>query len=88
MNEEEYYAGEITDSEIQAQADNGAFRLRKNGFNYAPSQAEIRALVKEGEQLYRDALDHGSRSPKGDKLVAAGLSLLTLGFCALAWVTR
>jgi hypothetical protein len=88
MTEEEYYAAEITDSQIQAQADNGEFYLERSGFDFRPSQAEIRTLVNEGEQLCHNPLEHQLGSPKIGKLTAASLSLLTLAFFALAWVTR
>ena len=51
MNESEYYASEIQDSEIDALADAGEFYLDENGFYFTPSQAEIDRLVREGEQL-------------------------------------
>ena len=51
MNESEYYAGEIQDSEIDALADAGEFYLEESGFYYRPSQAEIDAMVREGEIL-------------------------------------
>jgi hypothetical protein len=51
MSESQYYAGEISDSEIDALADAGEFYLDESGYYFRPSQAEIDQLVYEGEQL-------------------------------------
>ena len=51
MNESEYYASEIADSEIDALADAGEFYLDENGFYFTPSQAEIDRLVRDGKIL-------------------------------------
>ena len=51
MNESEYYATEIQDSEIDAMADAGEFYLEESGFYYRPSQAEIDRLVRDGKIL-------------------------------------
>jgi hypothetical protein len=51
MNEEEYYATELTDAEIDAQADAGEFYLDESGFFLMPTQKEIQQLARMGETL-------------------------------------
>ena len=50
MNEKEYYATEITDAEIDAQADTGEF-LDESGFYFLPTCEDIRLLRVEGERI-------------------------------------
>ena len=51
MNEAEYYTSEFTDAELGALADAGDVYLEESGFSMLPTQAEIKALAKEGETL-------------------------------------
>jgi hypothetical protein len=51
MNEEEYYATELTDAEIEALADAGEFYLDESGFFLMPTQKEIQQLARMGETL-------------------------------------
>ena len=48
MNEQEYYASEITDQQIDAIADAGDFHLDEQGFQYRLRPGEISALCAEG----------------------------------------
>jgi hypothetical protein len=50
MNEDEYFASEITDAELDAQADAGEFFLDESGFFVMPTQAEIHEMVAQGER--------------------------------------
>jgi hypothetical protein len=51
MNEEEYYATELTDAEIDALADAGEFYLDESGFFLMPTQKEMQKLAHMGETL-------------------------------------
>ena len=51
MNEEEYYATELTDAEIDALADAGEFYLDESGFFLMPTQKEMQKLTHMGETL-------------------------------------
>jgi hypothetical protein len=51
MNEEEYYATELTDAEIEALADAGEFYLDESGFFLMPTQKEIQHLARMGETV-------------------------------------
>jgi hypothetical protein len=54
MNEEEYYASEFSDTELDSVADGGEFFLEESGFYYLPTQAEMQFLVNEGNGLLLD----------------------------------
>ncbi len=56
MNESEFYATEMTDAELDVQADAGEFYLDEQGFYLLPSPAEIQTMVQEGQQMLNDAL--------------------------------
>jgi hypothetical protein len=56
MDESEYYATEMTDAELDAQADAGEFDLDKQGFYLLPASEEIQTMMEEGEQILNDAL--------------------------------
>ena len=51
MNEAEYYAAEITDEYLHAQADAGDYHLDEQGFQYRLAQDELKALAAEGETV-------------------------------------
>ena len=57
MNEGEYYATEITDAEIDAQADSGEFFLDESGFYFMPTREDIRLMMIEGERIYIEELE-------------------------------
>jgi hypothetical protein len=57
MDEGEYYATEITDAEIDAQADSGELYLGKSGFYFMPTRAEIQLIMIEGERVYIEDLE-------------------------------
>ena len=56
MNESDYYATEMTDAELDAQADAGVFYLDEQGFYLLPSLEDIQTMMEEGEQILNDAL--------------------------------
>ena len=58
MNEGEYYASEITDAEIDAQADSGEFHLEESGFYFMPTNQDIELMMIEGERNYIEELEH------------------------------
>jgi hypothetical protein len=51
MSELEYYAGEITDADLDAQADAGEYYLDQSGFFLMPTQGEMQKLAETGEIL-------------------------------------
>ncbi len=57
MNEGEYYATEITDAEIDAQADSGECYLDESGFYFMPTREDIRLMMIEGERIYIEELE-------------------------------
>jgi len=52
MNEEEYYATELTDAEIDALADAGEFYLDESGFFLMPTQKEMQKLATWARPSY------------------------------------
>jgi hypothetical protein len=46
MNEPEYYAGEFTDTDLNALADVGEFYLDEEGFFLMPTQKEMQNLAR------------------------------------------
>ena len=48
MSSEEYYASELSDDYLAAQADVGDYFLNESGFQYRLNSAEISELVREG----------------------------------------
>ena len=51
MNEIDYLSGEFTDDFLHAQADAGDRLLDEEGFQYRPTQDEMRKLALEGDSL-------------------------------------
>jgi hypothetical protein len=51
MDESNYLAGEFTDEFLDAQADAGDYLLDEQGFQYWPTQDEMKKLALEGESL-------------------------------------
>ena len=51
MNEINDLSGEFTDDFLHAQADAGDFLLEEEGFQYRPTQDEIKQLALEGLSL-------------------------------------
>ena len=49
MTEEEYWASEMRDSDLDAAADAGEYFLEESGFNMMPTQAEMQQMAQEGE---------------------------------------
>ena len=62
MTEEEYYAGNISDGDIDVLADAGDFMLEKSGFNSTPAQREIsqwsNEYLRETGEQYRDEFNN------------------------------
>jgi hypothetical protein len=56
VNESEYYATEMTDAELDAQADAGEFYLDEQGFYLLPSPEDVQTMMEEGQQMLNDAL--------------------------------
>ena len=48
MNESEYYAGEISDVELNAIADGGEFYLEESGYNHVPTKEDLSQLEFDG----------------------------------------
>ncbi len=58
MDEMNYLSGEFTDEFLHAQADAGDYLLDEEGFQYRPTEDEVRRLVLEGKALlYMDGLN-------------------------------
>ena len=51
MNEMNYPSGEFTDDFLHAQADVGDHLLGEEGFQYRPTQDEMKKLALEGQSL-------------------------------------
>ena len=51
MNESEYYAGQFTDTDLNALADAGEFYLDKSGFFFMLTQKEMHELAEMGNTL-------------------------------------
>ena len=51
MDEINYLPGEFTDDFLHAQADAGDYLLDEEGFQYRPTQDEVKKLVLEGQSL-------------------------------------
>jgi hypothetical protein len=51
MNESNYLSGEFSDDFLHAQADAGDYLLDEEGFQYRPTQDEIKKLILEGQSL-------------------------------------
>jgi len=51
MNENNYQSGEFTDEFLHAQADAGDYLLDEEGFQYRPTQDEMKMLVLAGQAL-------------------------------------
>ncbi len=51
MNESNYPSGEFTDEFLHAQADAGDYLLDEEGFQYRPTQDEMKMLVLAGQAL-------------------------------------
>ena len=51
MNESEYYAGEFSDTDLNALADAGEFYLDESGFFLMPTQKEMEQLAEMGDRL-------------------------------------
>ena len=54
MDESEYRAGEITDAQLDAQADAGLYYLDEDGFFEWLTDAEIDRVAYQGERHLRD----------------------------------
>jgi len=55
MDESEYRAGEITDAQLDAQADAGLYYLDEDGFFEWLTDAEIYRVANQGERHLRDS---------------------------------
>ena len=51
MNEKNYLLGEFTNEFLHAQADVGDYLLDEEGFQYRPTQDELKSLALEGTSL-------------------------------------
>ena len=51
MNESNYLSGEFTDEFLHAQADAGDYLLDEEGFQYRPTQDDMKMLAREGQAL-------------------------------------
>jgi hypothetical protein len=51
MNESNHLSGEFTDEFLHAQADAGHYLLNEEGFQYRPTQDEMKKLALEGHSL-------------------------------------
>jgi hypothetical protein len=51
MNERNYQSGEFSDEFLHAQADAGDYLLDEEGFQYRPTQEEMKMLVLAGQAL-------------------------------------
>jgi hypothetical protein len=51
MNEINDLSGEFTDDFLHAQADAGDYLLEEKGFQYRPTQDEMKKLAREGLSL-------------------------------------
>ena len=51
MNESNYLSGEFTDDFLHAQAQVGEYLLDEEGFQYRPTQDEMKNLALEGQSL-------------------------------------
>ena len=74
MNEINDLSGEFTDDFLHAQADSGDYLLDEEGFQYRPTQDEMKKLAREGlSLLFIDCLkanNHGAfRQPRNSRLV-------------------
>ena len=54
MTEQEYWASEMRDSDLDAAADAGEYFLEESGFSVMPTQAEMQQMVQEGEIMLRE----------------------------------
>jgi hypothetical protein len=51
MDEMNYLSGEFTDEFLHKQADAGDYLLDQEGFQYRPTQDEMKRLALEGQSL-------------------------------------
>jgi hypothetical protein len=51
MSESEYYAGDVSDAELDAVADAGDYYLEESGFYRMPSLEEMQKMAELGERL-------------------------------------
>lgn len=56
MTEEEYWASEMRDSDLDAAADAGEYLLEESGFRMMPTQAEMQQMAQEGEIILCEQL--------------------------------
>ena len=49
MTEQEYWASEMRDSDLDAVADTGEYFLEESGFSMMPTHAEMQQMAQEGE---------------------------------------
>jgi hypothetical protein len=54
MTEEEYWASEMRDSDLDTAADAGEYFLEESGFSVMPSQAEMQQMAQEGEIMLQE----------------------------------
>jgi hypothetical protein len=54
MTEAEYWANEVTDAQLDVQADAGLYHLNEDGFFEQPTDAEIDRAAYRGERLLHD----------------------------------
>jgi hypothetical protein len=57
MTEEEYWASEMRDSDLDAAAAGGEYFLEESGFNMMPTLAEMQQMAQEGEIILLQAMD-------------------------------
>ena len=57
MTEEEYWASEMRDSDLDAAAAGGEYFLEESGFSMMPTLAEMQQMAQEGERILLRAMD-------------------------------
>ena len=56
MTEEEYWASEMRDSDLDAAADAAEYFLEESGFSMMPTQAEMQQMAQEGDIILCEQL--------------------------------
>jgi len=57
VTEEEYWASEMRDADLNAAAAAGEYFLEKSGFSMMPTQAEMQQMARESEIILLRAMD-------------------------------
>ena len=69
MTEEEYYASEISDAELDAIADAGDFLNDEQGLYCMPTQAEMQAMASEGRLMLLRERARQLAEETGDRVI-------------------